>query len=74
MYALHCFIDIPSMVINTPGLDSPLGELSTQSKTYSRELGFYNNPSFPDVKMTTFSSLNEGQAVPVPVTYRDLVL
>lgn len=74
MYALHSFIDIPSMVVNTPGLDSPLGELSTRSKTFSRELGFYNSATYPDVKMTTFSSLSDGVKVAVPVSYRDLVL
>ena len=74
MYALHCFIDIPSMVNNTPGIDSPLGELSTRSKTFTRELGFYSNNTYPDVKLTSFSSLIDGYKTPVPVIYRDLIL
>lgn len=74
MYALHCFIDIPSMVNNTPGIDSPLGELSTRSKTFSREVGFYSNSTYPDVKLTALSSVIDGNKTPVSVTYRDLVL
>jgi hypothetical protein len=61
------FVTINQFVNNTPGLISPLGELSTWSRTYSKEKGEYQNPDVPGFKLTTFKSIT-GNDVETPVT------
>lgn len=40
---------------NTPGIIPPFGELSTYSKTYTQEVGYYTNPAIDGYLVTTFS-------------------
>lgn len=74
MYALSAFITMSSMANNTPSVDSPIGELSSTAATYSREVGKYALPAYPDVKMTSFHSSASDVLVPVPPAYTDDIL
>lgn len=48
------FVTIDAYVNNNPGIVSLLGELSTWSRTYSREKGEYLDSNIPGFKLTTF--------------------
>lgn len=74
MYAMHGFITIGAFANNTPGVNSPIGEISNAASSYSRELGFYSSAATPDVKLVSFSSINNGTKVAVAPTYVDPVL
>lgn len=56
MYSLKGFIKLKTLVNNTPGTTSSLGELSTLSLTFSKEKGEYEDNNFPDVNLISFSS------------------
>lgn len=56
MYSLKGFVVIDSFQDNSVGNVAPLGELSTHSRTYSREIGKYTDESFPGISMESFSS------------------
>jgi hypothetical protein len=74
MYAMNGFITIGAFANNTPGVTSPIGEISNAASSYSRELGFYSSVTTPDVKLVSFSSLNDGTKIAVAPTYVDPVL
>lgn len=74
MYAMHGFITIGAFANNTPGVISPIGEISSSSSSYSRELGFYSSATTPDVKLVSFSSLNNGTKTAAAPAYTDPVL
>lgn len=75
MYSLKGFINIGLLTDNTVGVVAPLGELSTRSRTYSREIGGYVHSSAPDVKLITFSSKRQNVGlVPVSNEYAQHVL
>lgn len=74
LYALSGFITMNAMVNNIPGVDSPIGELTNKASTFSRELGFYRNATFPDVKLVTFSSLLDDEKVKVDPDYVEATL
>lgn len=63
MYALKGFVVHALMTSNVPGQVALIGELSTQSSTYSREKGFYVDAAAPD--MTLISMLSKLDGVPV---------
>lgn len=70
MYSLKGFIKLKDLVNNTPGIVSPLGELSTFSTTYSKEKGEYDIASAPDVKLVSFQSTDSILGlIPVGVSY-----
>lgn len=48
------FVTVSAYVNNTPGDTSSLGELSTWSRTYSKEKGEYQFNDLPGYKLTTF--------------------
>ena len=58
MAKVKSFLNVPVLVSNISGQVSPVGELSPRSLTFSRDVGLYSNPLFPDVSLTTFQSLN----------------
>lgn len=76
MYSLSAFMTMSAMANNTPGSDSPIGELSTTSATMSREVGKYTDSSAPDVRLLSFSSVdgNTGNKIPVAPLYSSKVL
>ena len=70
MNTVHGFVTIESLVSNTPGRISQIGELSTNALTYSKEKGEYTNQDFPDLRLTTFSAVSDttGQMIEVPAS------
>lgn len=56
MYSLKGFISISTFEDNAVGNVAPLGELSTQSRTFSREIGKYTDSAFPDISLISFTS------------------
>lgn len=67
MNIIKGFVTINQFVNNTPGQISTLGELSTWSRTYSREKGEYQDTDVPGFKLTTFKSVT-GNDVPTSVS------
>lgn len=75
MYKLQGFIRIDNQQNNTVGAISNLGELSTQSMTYSREKGIYRNPTTPGIAFVSFTSKHENNPpVAVPQNFSDHIL
>lgn len=58
-YVLRGFVTIPALANNVEGQTSPLGELSSTAKSYSRELGYYHDPVKPNVELVSFTSRTE---------------
>lgn len=65
MYVLRGFVSINSFISNVPGTVSPIGELSSHSATFSREVGRYSRPAFPNVRLISFLSKLDSVSVPV---------
>ena len=74
MYSLKGFITIPIFEDNVVGSVSPIGELSTRSRTYSREVGLYADELYQNVNLVSFSSQDETGKIEVSPAYRDNVL
>lgn len=75
MYVLKGFIVNPTFANNAPGQTSIMGELTTQSATYSIEKGWYQNDTIsPDVQLLTFTSATDGTASALANDLRDRVL
>lgn len=67
MKTLQGFINISALWVNVPGQNSPIGELSDQSRTYSKEKGEYVDNVDSNIQLITFSALNAmGNMVEVP--------
>lgn len=56
VYTLKAFITIQSLINNTPGSVSNIGEISPFSGTFSREKGYYENSTYSGFGLTSFSS------------------
>lgn len=74
MYTLNGFVNVTPLAINVKGVVSPIGEISTRSLTYSREVGQYALPAYKDVTLVTFLSSEGDDLVVVPDAVRDQVL
>lgn len=75
MYILKGFMVIQPLADNTPRVISPIGELSTYSKTFSKDVGHYSNPDQPSVDFMAFNShTDDGPQVEVAPGYRDPIL
>src|SRR6218665_2385872 len=59
MYASKSFCNINALVSNTPGVISPVGEISTEAETYSRELGMYKSPTLPAYTLFNLRSADD---------------
>lgn len=62
------FVVINAFVNNTPGTTAPLGELSTWSRTYSREKGEYGDPQNSGLQLVTMRVINTLTQMPTIVT------
>lgn len=67
MKTVQGFVNITAYINNQPGNIAKLGELSTHSRTYSKEKGEYQSENYPGYQLITFASLvhNTGEAVEV---------
>lgn len=75
MYILKGFMVIQSLSDNAPGATSPLGELSTYSKTFSKDIGHYSRAAQADVDLMAFFSQDDVLGdVAVPVATYDPIL
>ena len=75
MYVLKGFAANVQYWNNTPGQVEAIGELTTQSLTYSIEKGVYQNDSIsPDIQLISFTSATDGTAQAVPNDLRDRVI
>jgi hypothetical protein len=70
MLSFKGFASVAMLIQNSPGVNSPAGELSTHAKTYTKEMGVYTHPDYFGVTIHSFSSLIVGGApVELPETY-----
>lgn len=67
MEIIKGFVTIESLVDNTPGNVAILGQLSSWSRTYSREKGEYQNSDVPGYQLTSFKSVDTTANTPVVV-------
>lgn len=74
MYTLSGFTNIAPFAINRVGVVAPIGELSTRSQTYSREIGQYASKTYPDVLLFSFLSALDSTYVVVPTAIQTQVL
>lgn len=75
MYVLKGFAAHAGLEKNAPGQINAIGELSTQSMTYSREKGYYNNSNVAQgVLVVSFMSEDNKTEVEMTPAMRDEVL
>ena len=75
MLFLKGFVTISEYVNNEPGKTSLLGELSTLSRTYSREKGEYSDISKPGYRLVTFRCNDENNVkITVPKALTEQIL
>lgn len=58
MYASKSFCNIKPLISNTPGVNAPAGEISPTSRTFSREIGYYSDPTKPDYSIINLSCVS----------------
>lgn len=59
MYTLKGFLAFGPLTNNVFGETSTIGEISTDSLTYSKETGFYKDVQYPDTMLYTFYSVDD---------------
>lgn len=70
MYASKSFANVGQWLLNTPGQNSPIGEVSALGMTFSREVGIYEDPTVAGFSLYNFKSATDGQggaAIPMPI-------
>lgn len=58
MKILKGFVNIQALLSNTPGVVSPVGELSSWGYTYSREMGEYTQPAVEGYRLLAMHSVD----------------
>lgn len=66
MYILKAFCTFPSISNNTPQAVAPIGEISSNSLTYAKEVGTYQNTLHTNTVLKTFRSSQDGLFIEVP--------
>lgn len=74
MYTLNGFANVSPLAKNIPGVTAPIGEISTRSTTFSREVGHYALPAYKDITLLTFLSTEGDDEVEVPTAISTQVL
>jgi hypothetical protein len=59
MYTSKSFCSISAYVSNVPGVTSPVGEMSTEAETYTRELGVYKSTTLAGYNLINLKSVNQ---------------
>lgn len=57
------FITIQSQVDNAPNKTALIGELSRYASSFRRDVGIYSNPNMPGVRLSTFTTEDDGENV-----------
>lgn len=73
-YLLNGFVKIKPKINNAVGIISPVGELSTFSQTFTKELAEFEDTQWPDVVFVSMKSLGPAGPIPVQRAYADHVL
>lgn len=65
---LKGFVGIEPLISNVEGVTAPIGEISTKSLTYAKDVGIYNASAFPTLTYYSFHSKdgNGVKVAPVP--------
>lgn len=63
MYTLQTFIGLDREIDNDPNVVAPLGELSTRSRTYARDIQSHRKDTLADVVAHVFSSKQDSTTV-----------
>jgi hypothetical protein len=63
MYTLQTFIGLDREIDNDPNVVAPIGELSTRSRTYARDVQSYRKDELADVIAHVFSSKQDNASV-----------
>lgn len=61
MYSSKSFANVALWMSNVPGTNSPIGELSPYGKSFSREVGTYEDPTVAGFTLNNFKSATDGQ-------------
>ena len=61
------FVTLKQFINNGFDLTSPIGEISAQSLTYSKDVGVYENASYPGYSLLSFSSTDDNSGLPIIV-------
>lgn len=71
MYSTKSFCNIVAFASQEPGVVSPIGELTTYAKTFTKELGFYRHSTLERYELLNFISKKNNVAIQVPQTNVD---
>lgn len=74
MYQLRGFVPITSFSDNTEGKTAIIGELSSLSRSFSRDVNFLRVPTAPDVSLGVFKNTRDGNVVTPEVVFYTLLL
>lgn len=76
MIVLKGFMAMASLANNTANSVAPFGELSTYSRTFSRDLVIHDNPAIaPSVELVSFRQVNDaGASVSISAAARNFIL
>lgn len=74
MYQFSGFTTSTAFTSNVPGQVSTLGELSKSAATYTREMGIYGDVAYPEVRLLSFQSKEDGEEVELHPTRKALIL
>ena len=72
MKAIQGFVTLSRFVNNTPGQTALIGELSTWSRTYSKEKGEYTDASIPGYVLTTFKAVDTNSQAMVSLSANEV--
>lgn len=62
MKVIQGFIVVPHLINNSTGAIAPIGELSTYSRTFTKEKGEYRHGDYPEYQLVTFTSTDADTA------------
>lgn len=71
MYSTKSFCNVLAFASNEPGVVSPIGELTTYAKTFTRDLNILHNSEFDGFDLFVFSSIKDDAAVAMNQTVAD---
>lgn len=71
MYSTKSFCSIFAFASNEPGINSPIGELTTYAETFSKELGTYHHSSLMGYDLHNFYSVDGTTRKQMPVNVVD---
>lgn len=66
MYTFYGFLKYPPLTDNAPDIINPLGELSDNSNTYTKDKSIHSNTSYPQTILVGFQSQQDAEDVEVP--------